>query len=238
MGTSPRTGLVTLPTQPELFNQSQLVLYRLLFISFRLFFTGHRHPETLEPRVEAPGTSEPRDIGTPCKRLSLTQHTSADLHIQPNQRCRTSSTRLREEHFFPARERLRDQRLSHAPVVAILSWTGRGHHVPALTVTSGGRGVGFDIHAWRRLTIAHSKRHLNPRASSFSCFSFFLLRLATPALRLGVISGSWLWLTVFSTTLRTQARPAIEFVSGKEGLRPFLTSYGYAFSLSTWPWTL
>ena len=55
MGTSPRTGLVTQPTQPEFFNQSQLVLYRLLFISFRLFFTGHWHPETLEPRVEAPG---------------------------------------------------------------------------------------------------------------------------------------------------------------------------------------
>ena len=65
MGTSPRTGLVTLPTQPEFFNQSQLVLYRLLFISHRLFFTGHWHPETLEPRVEAPGhwnlgTLEPR----------------------------------------------------------------------------------------------------------------------------------------------------------------------------------
>ena len=33
--------------------------------------------------------------------------------------------------------------------------------------------------------------------------------------------GHTLWLTVFSTTLRTQARPAIEFVAGKEGLRPF-----------------
>ena len=47
------------------FNQSQLVLYRLLFISFGLFFTGHWNPETLEPRVEAPGhwnlgTLEPR----------------------------------------------------------------------------------------------------------------------------------------------------------------------------------
>ena len=26
-----------------------------------------------------------------------------------------------------------------------LSWSDRGHHVPALTVTSGGRGVGFDV---------------------------------------------------------------------------------------------
>ena len=61
-----------------------------------------------------------------------------------------------------------------APVVAILFWTDRGHHVPALTVTSGGRGVGFDMHAWGRLSIAHSRRHLNPRASSFSCFSYLL----------------------------------------------------------------
>ena len=38
-----------------------------------------------------------------------------------------------------------------APVVAVLSWTDRGHHVPALALTSGGRGVGFDMHAWGRL---------------------------------------------------------------------------------------
>ena len=30
-------------------------------------------------------------------------------------------------------------------VVAGLSCSDRGHHVPALTVTSGGRGVGFDV---------------------------------------------------------------------------------------------
>ena len=30
-------------------------------------------------------------------------------------------------------------------VVAGLSWPDRGHHVPALTVTSGGRGVGFNV---------------------------------------------------------------------------------------------
>ena len=29
-----------------------------------------------------------------------------------------------------------------------LSWPDRGHHVPALTVTSSGRGVGFDVHAY------------------------------------------------------------------------------------------
>ena len=49
-----------------------------------------------------------------------------------------------------------------------------------------------------------------------------LLRLATPALRLGVI-GSLRPLElcdVTFTTLRTQVRPAIELASGKEGLRP------------------
>ena len=30
-------------------------------------------------------------------------------------------------------------------VAASLSWPDRGHHIPALTVTSGGRGVGFDV---------------------------------------------------------------------------------------------
>ena len=30
-------------------------------------------------------------------------------------------------------------------VVAGLSWPDRGHHVPALTATSGGRNVGFDV---------------------------------------------------------------------------------------------
>ena len=38
-------------------------------------------------------------------------------------------------------------------VVASLSWPDRGHHVPALTVVSGGRGVGFDMHAWGRLVV-------------------------------------------------------------------------------------
>ena len=41
-------------------------------------------------------------------------------------------------------------------VVASLSWPDRGHHVPALTVTSGGRGVGFDMHAWGRLVVHFS----------------------------------------------------------------------------------
>ena len=65
-----------------------------------------------------------------------------------------------------------------------------------------------------------------------SCFIlfFFLLRLATPALRLGVfLVVANLGVLFISTTLRTQVRPAIEFVSGKEGLRPrvavFVSSY-------------
>ena len=41
-------------------------------------------------------------------------------------------------------------------VVASLSWPNRGHHVPALTVTSGGRGVGFDMHAWGCLVVHFS----------------------------------------------------------------------------------
>ena len=64
---APARELVWLRSQLNqiFFNQSQLVLYLLLFISYRLFFTGHWHPETLEPRVEAPGhwnlgTLEPR----------------------------------------------------------------------------------------------------------------------------------------------------------------------------------
>ena len=67
--------------------------------------------------------------------------------------------------------------------------------------------------------IAHSRGHLYPRAS----FPFvFLPRLATPALRLGVI-GSFRpseLCVVTRPSLRTQVRPAIEFVSVKEGLRP------------------
>ena len=64
MGTS---GGVALAIQLDFLTNLNLVLYRLLFISYRFFFTGHWNP---------------------CMRLSLTQHTSADLHIQPNRRCR------------------------------------------------------------------------------------------------------------------------------------------------------
>ena len=47
-----------------------------------------------------------------------------------------------------------------------LSWSDRGHHVPALTVTSGGRGVGFDVACsrtpcgCRRLPFFFSAPHL------------------------------------------------------------------------------
>ena len=53
-------------------------------------------------------------------------------------------------------------------VVTSLSWPDRGHHVPALTVTSGGRGVGFDMHAWGRLVVL--RRQFNS--------SFHLLHLS------------------------------------------------------------
>ena len=46
-----------------------------------------------------------------------------------------------------------DKFLVRPSVVASLSWPDRGHLVPALTVTSGGRGVGFDMHAWGRLVV-------------------------------------------------------------------------------------
>ena len=81
--------------------------------------------------------------------------------------------------------------------------------------------------------IAHSRRHLSLDLLPF-IFCFF--RLATLALRLGV--SSWVLqpsevnlfallvylddvVSLCSLSLRAQAWPAIEFVSGKEGLRPF-----------------
>ena len=205
---------------------------------------GHWHPETLEPRVEAPGhrnlgtleprvsvylsRSTPRLISTFSKSemfVSNFVHTAARGTLLSRRGAAAKQTPL-TRRGAAARQTPLSRRGTAArstplcqSVVAILTWTDRRHHVPALTVTSGERGVGSDMHAWGRLSIAHSRRHFNPRASSFSCFSyhFFLLRLATPALRLGVISGSWLWLIVFSMTLRTQARPAIEFVLWQGG---------------------
>ena len=81
-----------------------------------------------------------------------------------NQRFFHAEERLRNQRPSHAGERLREQRFSHAGLRdqrlsqhAILSWTDRGHHVPALTVTSGGRGVGFDMHARGRLDEATSQ---------------------------------------------------------------------------------
>ena len=187
MGTSPRTGLVTQPTQPEFFNQSQLVLSRLLFISHR--FSLH-------------GTLAPRDIGTPSRSTGRWNLGTLELVVsvylsRSTPRLISTFSQFRDvvSNFVHTAARgtfltrrgaaakqtpltrrgaaARSTPLT-APVVAILTWADRGHHVPALTVTSGGRGVGFDMHAWGRLSISHSRRHLNPRASSFSCFSFLL----------------------------------------------------------------
>ena len=132
LGTS---GGVTPATQLEFLNQSQLVLYRLLFISFRLFHG------TLEPRVIVQASI------SHAAHLGLSPHSA-----KSEMSCLFSSTRLREQRFFHAGERLRKQRLSHAGErlrnQRLSQWTDRGHHVPALTVASGGRGVGFDMHAW------------------------------------------------------------------------------------------
>ena len=170
MGTSPRTGLVTQPTQPEFFNQSQLVLYRFLFISYRFFFTGHWHPEILEPRVEAPGhwnlgtlephvsvylsRSTPRLISTFSQIRDVVSnfvHTAARGTLLSRRGATAKQAPLtrrgaaaRQSPLTRRGAAARSTPLT-APVVAILSWTDRGHHVPALTVTSSGRGVGFDM---------------------------------------------------------------------------------------------
>ena len=65
--------------------------------------------------------------------------------------------------------------------------------------------------------IAHSWHHLCPLASSPS-FSTIVSPLRPFGLRL--FGRCDLGLLSFSTTLWTQLRAAIEFVSGKEGLRP------------------
>ena len=76
------------------------------------------------------------------------------------------------------------------------------------------------------LSNGSSRSHRALEGSSLpSCFVLilFLTRLATPALRYW---GYWVvaafGVLCISTSLRTQVRPAIEFVSGKEGLRPRL----------------
>ena len=148
---------------------TQLVLYRFLFISFRLFFMGHWNPETLEPRVEAPGHW---NLGTLEPRVSVYLSRSTPRLI-------STSTRLREQRFFHAQgsgcetnashtagERVRDQRLSQ--------------HQPSPPCHGQTAGITFQLSLWRAVggvsglmcmlgdvwTIAHSRRHLSPRASS------------------------------------------------------------------------
>ena len=68
---------------------------------------------------------------------------------------------------------------------------------------------------------AHSRARLCPRASSLSFFS-----LVSPLRPLGLgLLGRCDPRVFFFTTLRTQVRPAIEFVSGKEGLRPGIAAF-------------
>ena len=79
------------------------------------------------------------------------------------------------------------------------------------------------------LSNGSSRSHRALEGSSLPSCSFLfviLLRLATPALRLGVFGSLRPSVSYCSTSLRTQARPAIEFVSGKEGLRPRIAVFG------------
>ena len=201
------------------FKQSQLLLYHSLFISFCLFFTGHWNPETLEPRISVYLSRSTSQLISTFSKIrdvvSIFVHTAARATLLSCRGAAARSTPLT------------------APVVAILSWTDRGHHVPALTVTSSGRGVGFDMHAWGRLD--HRALEATFQPSSFFPFSFASFVLPPWPSGLAFLSGSWqpskvyrfalldYWDDVVSScsmSLRTQAWPAIEFVSGKEGLRP------------------
>ena len=76
-----------------------------------------------------------------------------------------------------------------APVVAILSRTDRGHHVPALTVASGGRGVGFDMHAWGLPD--HRSFEATSQPSSFISLFFSSFVLPPSPLGLGFLPGFW-----------------------------------------------
>ena len=78
--------------------------------------------------------------------------------------------------------------------------------------------------------IAHSRSHLCPRASTLSFSS-----LVSPLRPLGVgLLGRCDPRSVFlATTLRTQVRPAIGFVSGKEGLRPRIAIFSSLVFLFT-----
>ena len=188
MGTSPRTGLVTQPTQPDFFNRSQLVLYRLLFISYRFSSRdiGSVYLSRSTPRLIST-FSQIRDV------VSFYVHTAARATLLSRRRAAAKSTLLTRRGAaaratpLTRRGAAAKSTLLTAPVVAILSWTDRGHHVPVLTVASGGRGVGFDMHAWGRLD--HRALEATSQPSSFFLF-LLLLSFATPALRLGVVSGS------------------------------------------------
>ena len=85
---------------------------------------------------------------------------------------------------------------------------------------------GLTWHAWGRLDLRALEATSQPSSFSLShaspiLFSSFVLPLQPLGLGLSPGRGDPLWLAVCSATVRTQARPAIEFVSGKEGLRPF-----------------
>ena len=228
MGTSPRTGLVTQPTQPKFFNQSQLVFYRLLFISHR-FFSSQRHwnPETLEQRVEAPGhwnlgTLEPRvsvylSRSTPRLITTFSQfrdvvsfyvHMAARATFLSRRRAAAKSTPLTRRGAAakptPLTRRgaaARSTTLT-APVVAILSLTDRGHHVPALTAMSGERGVGFDVACLGTSGPSCTRGDISAlELLPFIYFCFASFVLPPWPLGLAFLLGSWLPSEVYQLAL-------------------------------------
>ena len=89
------------------------------------------------------------------RRFSRTSRGSFSLVTPPRWRVdkprwRVDSVRLSESLIFPPPRWRVDRHAggSSTPTgrsLAGWSWSDRGHHVPALTATSGGRGVGFDM---------------------------------------------------------------------------------------------
>ena len=175
------------------------MLYRLA--SF--FFTGHWNPETLEPRVEAPGhwylgTLEPRV----CAFLSRSIPRRISSFSQIGDFVSTFVCAAARGMLLLRRGAAAKSTPLTPSVVAILFWTDRGHHVPALTVTSGGKDVGFDMHVWGRLTIAHSRPLLNPRVSHvLLLFLFFFLR------RCSILRTTWTAASRTSTSRSTGRIP-------------------------------
>ena len=109
--------------------------------------------------IRSPAVAEERASFLDRRHIArVHSRTSTDISAIPDVDTSRSTRRRAAARSTPLRPSL----------VASLSWPDRRHHVPALTVTSGGRGVGFDMHAWGRLAVL--RRQFNS--------SFYLLRLS------------------------------------------------------------